>query len=143
MASAIAASAFVSPIVHHEVFVAIRAGLDNVVFLVYTLVMDILDLPQPLEFEWDEANKNKIWLKHKVSSEECEEAFATEYLFKQPDELHSDKENRHILVSKTKKARFLFIVYTLRKNKVRVVSARGMHKKELGFYEKEAHSAKV
>ena len=103
--------------------------------------MDIVDLSRPLEFEWDEANKNKIWLKHKVSTGECEEAFSTEYLFKQPDELHSHKESRHILISKTKKARFLFIVYTLRKNKVRVVSARGMHKKEQDFYEKEARSA--
>ena len=55
----------------------------------------------------------KIWLKHKVSSEECEEAFATEELFRQPDELHSHKENRYILISKTKKSRLLFIVYIL------------------------------
>lgn len=98
-------------------------------------------MPQPLEFEWNEANKNKIWLKHKVSTEECEEAFSTEYLFRQSDDLHSHKESRHILISKTKKSRFLFIVYTLRKNKVRVVSARDMHKRELDFYEKEARSA--
>lgn len=116
-------------------------GLENVVFLIYNLFMDIIDLPRPLEFEWDEANKKKIWLKHKVSAEECEEVFSTEYLFRQPDELYSKKENRHILISKTKKLRFLFIVYTVRKNKVRVVSARGMHKKEQNFYEKEARSA--
>ena len=100
-----------------------------------------MDLPKPLEFEWDEANKKKIWLKHKVSAEECEEAFATEHVFRQPDDLHSDKENRHILISKTRKVRFLFIVYTLRTNKARVVSARGMHKKEQNYYEKEARSA--
>ena len=98
-------------------------------------------MPQPLEFEWDEANKKKIWLKHKVSVEECEEAFTTEYVFRQPDDLHSHKENRYILISKTKKSRFLFIVYTVRKNKVRVVSARSMHKKEQSFYEKETRSA--
>ena len=105
--------------------------------------MDIIDLPQPLEFEWDEANKTKIWLKHKISSEECEEAFATEQIFSQPDKLHSDKENRYILISTTKKSRTLFIVFTLRQNKVRVISARNMHRKEQGFYEKEARIAKV
>lgn len=98
-------------------------------------------MPQPLEFEWDEANKKKIWLKHKVSVEECEEAFAAQQIFSQPDELHSHKESRYILISKTKKLRFLFIVFIIRKNKVRVISARSMHKKEQSFYEKEAHSA--
>lgn len=115
--------------------------LDNVVFVVYNLFMDILDLPEPVEFEWDEANKKKIWLKHKVSAEECEEAFAGQEVFSQPDELHSQKENRYILINKTKKSRFLFIVFALRKNKVRVISARSMHKKEQNFYEKEAGSA--
>lgn len=105
--------------------------------------MQILELPEPLDFEWDEANKDKIWVKHKVSSEECEEAFATQRIFNQPDELHSGKENRHILVSKTKKDRFLFIVFTIRNNKVRVVSARDMHREEQDFYEEEARSAKI
>ena len=105
------------------------------------MFMDIIDLPKPLEFDWDEANKRKIWLKHKVTVEECEEAFATEQLFRQPDELHSHNESRHILISKTKNLRFLFIIYTIRKNKVRVISARSMHRKEVDFYEKEADSA--
>ena len=117
------------------------AILDNVVFCIYNVSMDIVDLPEPLEFEWDEANKNKIWLKHKVSAEECEEAFAAEYLFRQPDNLHSNKESRHILISRTKKLKYLFIVFTVRKNKVRIVSARHMHKREIKFYEKEARSA--
>ncbi len=103
--------------------------------------MDIVDLPEPLEFEWDEANKNKIWLKHKLSAEECEEAFSTEQIFRQADELHSDKENRYILIGNTKKSKKIFIIYTLRKNKVRVISARNMHKKEQNFYEKEAHTS--
>jgi uncharacterized DUF497 family protein len=102
--------------------------------------LDIIDLLQPLEFDWDEANKRKIWLKHKVSVEECEEAFATEQIFSQPDELHSHKENRYILISKTQKLRFLFIIFTIRKSKVRVISARDMHRKEVDFYEKEAGS---
>jgi len=103
--------------------------------------MDIVDLPEPLEFEWDEANKIKIWLKHKISAEECEEAFSNEQIFRQADELHSIQENRYILISNTKKLRILFIVYTLRKNKVRVISARSMHKKEQSFYEKKTHSS--
>lgn len=103
----------------------------------------IVDLPEPLEFEWDEANKNKIVAKHKLTAAECEEAFANEYIFSQPDILHSKKEERYILISKTNKQKHLFIVYTLRKNKIRVISARSMHKKEQLFYEKEARIAKI
>ena len=105
--------------------------------------MVIIDLPRPLQFEWDEANKKKVWKKHKISVEECEEAFAADEIFSQPDELHSNKESRYILISKTKKLKYLFIVYTLRKNKVRVISDRSMHIKEQEFYEKEARFAKI
>jgi uncharacterized DUF497 family protein len=101
----------------------------------------VIDIPEPIEFEWDAANKEKIWLKHRVSVEECEEAFMANLVFTQPDELHSGPEDRYILISKTKKDRYLFIVYTLRKHKVRVISARSMHKKEIAFYEKETRTA--
>lgn len=101
----------------------------------------IVDIPEPIEFDWDLANKEKIWAKHGVSVEECEDAFVSSSVFTQPDELRSGSEDRYILISKTKNNRYLFIVYTLRKHKVRVISARDMHKKEITFYEKEARSA--
>ena len=105
--------------------------------------MLIVDLPKPIEFQWDEGNKNKIWSKHQISKEECEEAFATEAIFSQIDELHSQKEERYILISATKKGRMLFIIFTIRSIKVRVISARDMHKKEKNFYEKEARFTKI
>lgn len=32
-------------------------------------------LPEVLEFEWDEGNKQKNWIKHHVKDEEAEEPF--------------------------------------------------------------------
>jgi len=30
---------------------------------------------KPKEFIWDKGNKDKNWIKHKVTNEECEEVF--------------------------------------------------------------------
>lgn len=47
------------------------------------------------------------------------------------------KEIRKIVVGSTKEGRILFIIYTIRSNKVRIISARDLNKKkEEGLYEK-------
>ncbi|MBU1705985.1 BrnT family toxin [Patescibacteria group bacterium] len=91
-------------------------------------------LNKPIEFEWDEGNSGKNWARHKVSDQECEEAFFdnNKKIFK--DILHSGKEERYILFGNTKKQRLLFIVFTVRNIRVRVISARDMNKKENKLY---------
>ncbi len=88
------------------------------------------------EFEWDVGNKGKNWKNHRVSDEECEEIFFDKDKKILKDTMHSAKEERHIVIGKTKSARLLFIVFTLRKNKVRIISARDLNKKEKYLYEK-------
>lgn len=51
------------------------------------------------------------------------------------DKLHSDGEERFRIVGKTKKGRLLFIAFTIRKSKIRVISARNINKKEVYLYE--------
>ena len=87
-------------------------------------------------FEWDQGNTDKIYRKHKVKSFECEEVFFDENKIIFKNVLHSDKEERYILLGKTKKERLLFLVFTTRQHKIRVVSARDTNKKERGLYEK-------
>lgn len=87
------------------------------------------------EFEWDKGNieKNK---KHSVEDKEAEEAFFDEgkVIFK--DKIHSTGvEERFILLGKTKKNRILYIVFTERKEKFRIISARSINKKEVHLYE--------
>ena len=94
-------------------------------------------ISQPIEFEWDENNKDKNWIKHKVRNEEAEEVFFDDNKKLYFDPTHSHQEKRYIIVGKTKKKRLLFVVFTLRKNKVRVISARDLNKrKEKQLYEK-------
>jgi len=89
---------------------------------------------EPIEFEWDKGNIYKNLVAHGVKNEECEEVFFDTSKLILRDPLHSDKEKRYILIGKTKKQRVLFIVFTLRKKKVRVISARDLNKKELHLY---------
>lgn len=94
------------------------------------------DLIKITEFEWDKGNAGKNWEKHRVSDEECEEVFFDSYKKVLKDALHSADEERYILIGQTKSNRLLFIAFTLRKNKVRIVSARDLNKKEKYLYEK-------
>lgn len=87
-------------------------------------------------FDWDEGNIKKNWEKHKVSRTECEEIFSKSPIILK-DPTHSLSEKRFYALGKTKKERRLTIVFTIRKNKTRVISARGMSKSERKLYEKE------
>ena len=44
----------------------------------------MIDLEALLGFDWDSANINKNWLKHKVSNLECEQIFLNEPLLLLP-----------------------------------------------------------
>lgn len=87
-------------------------------------------------FEWDDGNLNKNWGKHRVSTGECEEVFFNEPYFTCFDEVHSILENRYYLLGETNEGRPLFAVFTVRKTKIRVISARDMSKGERNAYEK-------
>ncbi|MBU1088602.1 BrnT family toxin [Patescibacteria group bacterium] len=93
-------------------------------------------LPDPIEFQWDKGNKDKNLLKHDVSLEEIEQSFFDSHKKQFEDKLHSKNENRYILIGKTRKNRILFIIYTIRKNKIRVISARDLNKRRYYLYEK-------
>lgn len=90
----------------------------------------------PLSFEWDAGNQDKNWIKHTVSTSEIEETFFDNDKKLYPDPIHSHQEARKLLIGKTKKGRLLFVVFTIRNKKVRVISARTLNKKEKELYEK-------
>ncbi len=85
-------------------------------------------------FQWDEGNSEKNWIKHKVTRNECEQVFFNIPLILSKDVEHSDQERRWYLLGQTDSGRFLFVVFTGRKNLIRVISARDMNKKEKGEY---------
>lgn len=95
-----------------------------------------------VEFEWDAGNteKNK---KHDVRDSESEEVFQDSKKRTFRDHIHSGNEERFRILGKTNKGRLLFVVYTKRNNKLRVISARDINKKEVYLYEKTTKSTKV
>lgn len=86
------------------------------------------------EFDWDEHNVSKNWRKHKVRYTECEEVFFDDGLKTLPDVKHSKTEARHLALGQTRMGRLLFVVFTERVDKIRVISARDMTKKESQMY---------
>ena len=85
-------------------------------------------------FEWDRHNAEKNWKKHGVKFSECEEVFFDPGLKVMPDDKHSLTENRWLALGKSKESRLLFLAFTERSGKVRVISARDMHAKERRAY---------
>jgi len=85
-------------------------------------------------FEWDEGNFIKNWGKHGVSYLECEQLFFNQPLITQRDEKHSMNETRYYALGQTDAHRKLFIVFTIRNNLIRVISARDMNRKERKEY---------
>jgi uncharacterized DUF497 family protein len=87
-------------------------------------------------FDWDEGNADKNWLKHRVSRSECEEVFSNRPLVVTVDELHSWSEQRFFALGQSDRGRRLFVVYTIRGELIRVISARGMTGRERKEYER-------
>lgn len=89
----------------------------------------------PTEFEWDDGNADKNWLRHRVSQAESEQVFFNRPLVVAEDEIHSEGEARYFALGRTDAGRSLFVVYTIRGEKVRVISARDMTRREQKEYE--------
>lgn len=94
-------------------------------------------IAKPIKFHWDKGNVNKNLKKHKVTDAECEEVFFDQRKIISKDPLHSNKEKRFILLGKTKSERSLFTVFTVRNNKIRIISSRDINKKEYKLYGKK------
>ena len=91
-----------------------------------------------LLFEWD-PNKAKKNIKiHGVSFDEASSAFKDTLSLTIYDPLHSDEEDRFILIGTSFKNRLLVVVHTERGDKIRIISARKARKNERKYYEKNA-----
>lgn len=72
---------------------------------------------------------------HKVSRAECEQIFFNRPLVVEEDTEHSSTELRLFCLGQTDAGRLLFQVFTLRAERVRVVSARDMTRRERKEYD--------
>ena len=101
--------------------------------------MQILDsdfIRKIKDFEWDQGNKEKSLKKHNITNKESEEPFFDRNNILLEDLLHQEKEDRYIIIGATKNKKILFIVFTIRKDNIRIISSRIANKKEVNMYEK-------
>lgn len=100
-------------------------------------------LPEPIDFGWDEGNSDKNFKKHRVTNREAEEIFIIKPNFIFPNPKHSLLEVRYMIWGITNKARKLAVFFTIRANKIRIISARDMSNKERREYEKIKENTKI
>jgi hypothetical protein len=99
--------------------------------------MDLSDhLTRCTGFQWDEGNLLKIWQRHHVSAAECEQLFFNRSFVTAPDIKHSATEQRFYALGQSDEGRRLFVVFTIRGDLIRVVTARDMNRRERRVYEK-------
>ena len=86
-------------------------------------------------FDWDDGNVTKNWETHDVSGAECEQVFFNRPLIARRDTGHSEIEARFYVLGRTDSGRLLFMAFTIRHEKVRVISARDMTRVEKQRYQ--------
>lgn len=87
-------------------------------------------------FDWDLWNVVKNVEKHGVENKEAEDVFFNKPHLVEVDEKHSTAEMRYRVLGGTDSGRRLMIVFTVRKRKIRIISARDQSRKEKLIFEK-------
>ena len=112
-----------------------RDPLDGCIFRTYTYSDGIARrLRACTGFQWDAGNADKNWIRHRVSRSEAEEVFFNQPLVVADDDEHSETEGRFYVLGRTNGGRLLFLVFTIRRRLIRVISARDMTKREREVY---------
>ena len=86
----------------------------------------------PVQFEWDEDKAALNLKKHGVRFETAARVFEDEDRIEFYDSAHSTEEDRYNTIGMVDN--ILFVVYTERKNRVRLISARPANSKERSLY---------
>lgn len=88
-------------------------------------------------FEWDAGNSTKNKDKHLVLPEESEEALRGDFIIPLGEQVVPIvSEKRFAVLGATEDLRKLFIVFTMRGKRIRIISARPMSRTEREIYEK-------
>ena len=99
----------------------------------------MIDFARLTGFQWDDGNARKSADKHGVSQAEAEQVFFGGPLLVAGESLHVLAELRFHALGVTDAGRRLHVAFTLREEttRIRVISARDMHRKERAHYEQE------
>lgn len=107
------------------------AQFDYSIWLIQFLLRSVF------EFDWDKGNSTKNKEKHNVDTVEAEEVFLDEFKIPLGIQIAPEVgEPRFGVLGLTVSGKPLFVCFTAREQKVRVINVRPMNKKERNFYEK-------
>ena len=88
-----------------------------------------------MEFEWDYKKAITNEKKHLVLFDEAVTCFYDQHQIAFYDPDHSENEDREIMIARSNHNRILLVCYTLRDEKIRIISARLATKQEKNDYE--------
>ena len=90
-----------------------------------------------LRFEWDPRKAATNRTKHGVSFEEASSVFGDPLGLIVDDPRHSRGEKRHVLLGSSERHRLLAVMFTVREDVIRVISARKVTRRERNNYEEQ------
>ena len=88
-----------------------------------------------MEFEWDDAKRERNIRDHGVDFRNAIEAFSDRYALVILDDRHSLTEARFFLLGKTAAGQLLMTVFTSRGTRIRIISSRQASRREATNYE--------
>jgi len=91
-----------------------------------------------LAFEWDPKKARRNLATHGVSFDEASTAFRDPLSVTIDDPLHSEHEERLVLIGQSHRNRILVVVHTERGDRIRIISARLATNRERHRYEENA-----
>ena len=89
-------------------------------------------------FEYDKNKSLANKQKHGITFDEATTVFADPLSLTIPDPLHSELEERFVIMGVSHKNRILVVIHTERGDGIRIISARKATKKERSYYESHA-----
>lgn len=89
-----------------------------------------------LFFEWDDTKSAENLRKHGVSFEEAATTFADPMSLTIDDPVHSENEDRFIIMATSLRGRLLITVFTERGDQIRLISSRRASSPEQQQYER-------
>lgn len=88
-----------------------------------------------MRFEWDDNKAESNALKHGITFEEAVTVFADPYLLFTEDSRHSQGEEREWAIGAAENGSIVVVVFTMRGEQIRIISARKATTRECQQYE--------
>ena len=88
-----------------------------------------------MRFEWDDNKAESNVFKHGITFEEAVTVFADPYLLFTEDSKHSEQEEREWAIGEVENGSTIVVVFTMRSEQIRIISARKATRRECKKYE--------